>query len=72
MKVCNIFLTFFAIILLIDNLKVTDVIVFAAVFIITTAIVYVINYFKYQKQKRELDYLILSLEKCIKQRQNTQ
>ena len=72
MKVCIIFLTFFAIILLIDNLKVTDVIVFAAVFIITTAIVYVINYFKYQKQKRELDYLILSLEKCIKQRQNTQ
>ena len=66
MKVCIIFLTFFAIILLIDNLKVTDVIVFAAVFIITTAIVYVINYFKYQKQKRELDYLILSLEKCIK------
>ena len=72
MKVCIIFLTFFAIILLIDNLKVTDVIVFAAVFIITTAIVYVINYFKYQKQKRELDYLILSLEKCIKQRQDTQ
>ena len=72
MKVCNIFLTFFAIILLIDNLKVTDVIVFAAVFIITTAIVYVINYFKYQKQKRELDYLILSLEKCIKRRQDTQ
>ena len=72
MKVCIIFLTFFAIILLIDNLKVTDVIVFAAVFIITTAIVYVINYFKYQKQKRELDYLILSLEKCIKRRQDTQ
>ena len=71
MKVCNIFLTFFAIILLIDNLKVTDVIVFAAVFIITTAIVYVINYFKYQKQKRELDYFILSLEKCIKRRQDT-
>ena len=72
MKVCIIFLTFFAIILLIDNLKVTDVIVFAAVFIITTAIVYVINYFKYQKLKRELDYLILSLEKCIKRRQDTQ
>ena len=72
MKVCIIFLTFFAIILLIDNLKVTDVIVFAAVFIITTAIVYVINYFKYQKQKRELDYLILSLEKCIKRQQDTQ
>ena len=72
MKVCIIFLTFFAIILLIDNLKVTDVIVFAAVFIITTAIVYVINYFKHQKQKRELDYLILSLEKCIKRRQDTQ
>ena len=72
MKVCIIFLTFFAIILLIDNLKVTDVIVFAAVFIITTAIAYVINYFKYQKQKRELDYLILSLEKCIKRQQDTQ
>ena len=50
MKVCIIFLTFFAIILLTGNLKVTDLIVFAAVFIITSAIVYVINYLKITKR----------------------
>ena len=71
MKVCIIFLTFFAIILLTGNLKVTDLIVFAAVFIITSDIVYVINYFKNQKEEREYDYLIHALEKCI-DRQHTQ
>ena len=70
-KVCIIFFTALALIFLIDSLEISDILIFVTVFLFLFTIVYIIDYFKLQKQKREYDYLILALEKCI-ERQHTQ
>ena len=64
-KVCIIFLTALALIFSIDSLKNSDILIFMTVFLFSYAIFYIIDYIKLQKQKREYDYLILALEKCI-------
>ena len=69
-KACIIFLTVFVSIFLIDTLEIGDILIFAIVFIFSFANVYIIDYFKRQKQKREYDYLIRALERCI-DRQHT-
>ena len=70
-KVCIIFLTVLALIFSIDTLKINDILIFVTVFLFSFAIVYIIDYIKLQKQKREYDYIIRALEKCI-DRQHTQ
>ena len=66
-KVCIIFLTVLALIFSIDTLKINDILIFVTVFLFSFVIVYIIDYIKLQKQKREYDYIIRVLEKCIDQ-----
>ena len=70
-KVCIIFLIASV---LISNgyVKVTlkDLLIFSGCFLICHSIIFFIDCYKYYRKKREYDYLIFALQKCI-ERQNT-
>ena len=71
-KVCIIFLI--ASVLISNgyvNITLKDFLIFSGCLLISHAIVFFIDYYNYYKQRREYDYLILALQKCI-ERQNIQ
>ena len=71
-KVCMIFL--FVSVLISNgyiNITVKDILIFSGCFLICHAIIFFIDCYKYYKKKREYDYLIQRLQKCI-ERQNIQ
>ena len=53
------------------NITVKDLLIFFGCFLICHSIMFFVDYYKYYKKKREYDYLILKLQKCI-ERQNIQ
>ena len=69
-KVCIIFLILSV---LISNgyidITVKDLLIFSGCLLISYSIIFFVDYYKYYKKKREYDYLIFALEKCI-DRQN--
>ena len=68
-KVCIIFLI--ASILVSNgyiNISVKDLLIFSGCFLICHSIIFFVDCYKYYKKKREYDYLILALQKCIDQR----
>ena len=68
-KVCIIFLI--ASVLISNgyiNITVKDFLIFSGCFLISHSIIFFIDCYKYYKKKREYDYLILALQKCIEQR----
>ena len=71
-KVCIIFLI--ASVLISNgyiNVTVGDFLIFSGCFLITHSIIFFVDCYKYYKKKREYDYLIFELQKCI-ERQNIQ
>ena len=69
-KVCIIFLIASV---LISNgyISLKDFLIFSGCLLISQAIVFFIDYYNYYKHRREYDYLISALQKCM-ERQNIQ
>ena len=53
------------------NVTAKDLLIFFGCFLICHSIIFFVDRFKYYKKKREYDYLITELQKCI-ERQNIQ
>ena len=66
-KVCIIFLIAS---ILISNgyINIKELLIFFGCFLICHSFIFFVDCYKYYKKKREYDYLILALQKCIDQR----
>ena len=67
-KVCTVFLI--ASVLISNgyiNVTVRDLLIFSGCFLICHSIIFFVDRYNYYKKKREYDYLITELQKCIEQ-----